>query len=208
MRLARRLVRLNSQPIFGLLPQSTSRVYRGMDCGDELKSGWEFRPRHGKQVKMVQDIIHTKVAKTTLITTHINNGTDNSCTCDTLTSFDISWCSNIAEVIHTYHINNGTNNSCSVLWGSEKHYQLKEALSVLMLCAPVFIFISGGSALLGHPRCGLSIWLSLLAISNTLFWVYAIFSREERISAISRRDRNTRDRILDLSRLIYGTIQS
>ena len=30
----------------------------------------------------------------------------------------------------------------------------KEALSVLMLCAPVFIFTSGSSALLGRPRCG------------------------------------------------------
>ena len=30
-------------------------------------------------------------------------------------------------------------------------------LSVLMLCTPVFIFTSGSSALLGHPRCGLSI---------------------------------------------------
>ena len=31
-----------------------------------------------------------------------------------------------------------------------------------MLCAPVFIFTSSSSALLGLPRCGLSIWLSLL----------------------------------------------
>ena len=30
----------------------------------------------------------------------------------------------------------------------------KEALSVLMLCAPVFIFTSGSSALLGRPHCG------------------------------------------------------
>ena len=47
----------------------------------------------------------------------------------------------------------------------------KKALSVLMLCTPVFIFSSSSSALLGRPRCGLSIWLSLLAIFNTLFWV-------------------------------------
>ena len=33
----------------------------------------------------------------------------------------------------------------------------KEAPSVLMLCALVFIFTSGSSALLGRPRCGLSI---------------------------------------------------
>ena len=44
-----------------------------------------------------------------------------------------------------------------------------------MLCTPVFIFTSGSSALLGRPRCGLSIWLSLLAIFNTLFWVYVNF---------------------------------
>ena len=43
-------------------------------------------------------------------------------------------------------------------------------LSVLMVCTPVFIFTSGSSALLGRPRCGLSIWLSLFAIFNTLFW--------------------------------------
>ena len=42
-----------------------------------------------------------------------------------------------------------------------------------MLCAPVFIFTSGSSTLLGCPCCGLSIWLSLLVIFNTLFWVYA-----------------------------------
>ena len=52
---------------------------------------------------------------------------------------------------------------------------IKEALPVLMLCTPVSIFTSGSSALLGRPRCGLSIWLSLLAIFNTLFWVYANF---------------------------------
>ena len=50
---------------------------------------------------------------------------------------------------------------------------LKEALSVLMLCTPLFIFTSGSSALLGCPHCGLSTWLLLLAIFKTLFWVYA-----------------------------------
>ena len=44
-----------------------------------------------------------------------------------------------------------------------------------MLCAPVFIFTSGSSALLGRPRCGLLTCQSLLAIFNTLFWVYADF---------------------------------
>ena len=50
---------------------------------------------------------------------------------------------------------------------------------VLMLCALVFIFPSGSSALLGRPRCGLPIWLSLLAIFNTLFWVYVSSFRRE-----------------------------
>ena len=36
-------------------------------------------------------------------------------------------------------------------------YIVKEALSVLMLCAPVFIFTSGSSALSGRSHCGLSI---------------------------------------------------
>ena len=44
-----------------------------------------------------------------------------------------------------------------------------------MLCAPVFIFISGSSALLGYPHCGLSIWLSLLAIFNTHFFMPFFF---------------------------------
>ena len=57
-----------------------------------------------------------------------------------------------------------------------------------MLCAPVFIFTSSSSALLGRPRCGLSIWLSLLAIFNTLFGVYGIsfFTRKR------TKDENTR----------------
>ena len=36
-------------------------------------------------------------------------------------------------------------------------FVLEEALSVLMLCVPVFIFTFGSSAFLGRPRCGLSI---------------------------------------------------
>ena len=48
-----------------------------------------------------------------------------------------------------------------------------------MLCMPLFIFTSGSSALLGCSRCGLSIRLSLLAILNALFWVYANFSQEK-----------------------------
>ena len=53
----------------------------------------------------------------------------------------------------------------------------------IMLCTPVFIFISGSSAqLLWHPDCGLSIWLSLLvlAIFSTLFWVCVKFFTRKR----------------------------
>ena len=58
----------------------------------------------------------------------------------------------------------------------------KEALSVLMLCAPVFIhvFISCSSTLLGRPCSGLSIWLSLLAISIHFSEFISIFSQENR----------------------------
>ena len=54
-----------------------------------------------------------------------------------------------------------------------KAFNFQFQFSALMLCATVFIFTSGSSALLGRPRCGLWIWLSLLAIFNTLFWGYA-----------------------------------
>ena len=57
--------------------------------------------------------------------------------------------------------------------------RVKKAISLLMLCAPVFIFTSGTSSLLGHPRCGVSIWLSLLAIFDKLFWVYADLFHEK-----------------------------
>ena len=67
-----------------------------------------------------------------------------------------------------------TRNEPSLCW-----LQIKEALSVLMLCAPVCIFTFGSSALLGRPRCGLSIWMSLLAILNPLFWVYANLFHEK-----------------------------
>ena len=67
-----------------------------------------------------------------------------------------------------------------VKWpGKSTRPKVKEALSVLMLCAPVFIFTSGSSALLGRPRHGLSIWLWLLDIFNKLFWVFADFFHEK-----------------------------
>ena len=53
-------------------------------------------------------------------------------------------------------------------------------LSLLILCAPVFIFTSGSSAHLGRPHCGLSIWLSLLAIFNTRFWGYVNYFTRKR----------------------------
>ena len=48
----------------------------------------------------------------------------------------------------------------------------RSSLSINALCQPMFIFTSSSSALLGYPCCGLLIWLSLLGIFNTLFWVY------------------------------------
>ena len=62
----------------------------------------------------------------------------------------------------------------------------KDALSVLMLCAPVSIFTSGSSALLGRPRCGLSIWLSLLAIFNTLFWFFFFHEKTDKTRKYSK----------------------
>ena len=87
-----------------------------------------------------------------------------------------------------------------LLWGDwSSRLTCKEALSVLMLCKPVYIYIRQLSSFpaseeplsgkcccvcryyyyyycsLGHPRCGLLICLLLLAISNTLLWVYATF---------------------------------
>ena len=49
----------------------------------------------------------------------------------------------------------------------------------LMLCVPVFIFTSSFSAILGRPRCGLLMWLSLLAMFDTLFWVCVNFFHEK-----------------------------
>ena len=66
----------------------------------------------------------------------------------------------------------------------------------------IFIFTSGSSAFWGHPRCGLLIWLSLLAIFNALFWVYAIFcmSRRNKTQIIYLKAAN----ILEGSILIGG----
>ena len=45
---------------------------------------------------------------------------------------------------------------------------LRSSLSINALWACVYIFTSGSSALSGRPRCGLSIWLPLLAIYSTI----------------------------------------
>ena len=50
----------------------------------------------------------------------------------------------------------------------------KESLSVLKLCAPVLIFISSSSALLGCPCCGLSI--ATCHIHYTVLNLYQFFS--------------------------------
>ena len=54
---------------------------------------------------------------------------------------------------------------------------LREGLSINALHACVYIYIE--AALLGRPHCGLSTWLLLLAIFNTLFWVYDNSFHEE-----------------------------
>ena len=59
--------------------------------------------------------------------------------------------------------------------GTTRSILLKEVPPLLMLCAPVFMFTSGSSALSWRPLCGLLIWMSLLDIFNTRFWVYALF---------------------------------
>ena len=82
--------------------------------------------------------------------------------------------------------------ACLSAVGANEPVVTLNELWVLMLCAPVFIFTSGSSALLGRPRCGLSIWLSLLVIFNTLFWVYwcqIVFTRKR------KKHENTRSAI-------------
>ena len=82
-----------------------------------------------------------------------------------------------------FHVVNRTKTRLSCYWNVYKTSKkiFREALSVLMLCTPVFIhvFTSCSSALLGCRHCGLSIWLSLLAIFSTLFWVYVKFFSQE-----------------------------
>ena len=76
---------------------------------------------------------------------------------------------------------------------------IKGALSINALRAYVY-----SSALLGRPRCGLSIWLSLVAIFSALFWVYATFFFHEKMdkarkylkSAIFESYENGRRRLL------------
>ena len=54
----------------------------------------------------------------------------------------------------------------SVLPDRKVNRTVKEAFSVLTLYMPVFIFTSGSSAHLGHPRCGLSIWFYSIQFSE------------------------------------------
>ena len=78
-------------------------------------------------------------------------------------------------------------NSLIAVWGLKK--------------LSVFIFTSGSSAILGRSCCGLSIWLSLLAIFNTLIIsLYQFVSRENgqntKILVIFRMMRNGHRRLL------------
>ena len=92
---------------------------------------------------------------------------------------DIVYSSIVVLVVSIYHV---TRSIFLSNLGRPSFSFLKELLSQkLMLCTTVFIFTSGSSALLGRPHiCGLSIWLSLLAIFNTLFWVYINFFFHEK----------------------------
>ena len=75
----------------------------------------------------------------------------------------------------------GTHTKRSVLLHQiQRIGDVKEALSVLMLCTPVSLFTSGSSAPLGRPRCGLLIWLSLLPYSIHFSELVPIFSKENR----------------------------
>ena len=72
-----------------------------------------------------------------------------------------------------------TNNQDILLWEEKKNQPppsptqtIKDSLSLLMFCVPVFIFSSGSSALLGCPRCGLSIWLSILGKSKPAIFIW------------------------------------
>ena len=56
--------------------------------------------------------------------------------------------------------------------GVSRYLCFKEVLSVLMLCAPVFIFTSGSSALLGRQR---QLWLIDLTVATCRIQVYAFF---------------------------------
>ena len=55
-----------------------------------------------------------------------------------------------------------------------------QTLSVLMLrnCAPVFIFTTGSSTLLGRPRCGLSICCYLLHSIHFSEFMSVVFTRK------------------------------
>ena len=58
---------------------------------------------------------------------------------------------------------------CKAWWLMKTQSRMVKVLSLLMLCAPVFIFTSGSSFRLGRTHCGFSIWLSLFAIFTTLY---------------------------------------
>ena len=65
----------------------------------------------------------------------------------------------------TNHVLPG-NHTVSKIYNYSTFHKLKlltyrSCLSINALCACVYIYTSGNSAIVGHPRCGLLIWLSL-----------------------------------------------
>ena len=67
-----------------------------------------------------------------------------------------------SESTQCFQAGNSKTSNGELWWG----ISLKK-LSLLMLCTPIFILTTSSSTLLGHPHCGSSIWLSLLALFNT-----------------------------------------
>ena len=63
----------------------------------------------------------------------------------------------LSRAVFTAVIHSNTNGRCNLSGNAcslkEIIPELKEALSVLMLCPPVFKFTAGSSTLLGCPRC-------------------------------------------------------
>ena len=96
-----------------------------------------------------------------------------------------------------------TRNICDVHW---RTLALKSLRGGSLSIHYFFFYLHPAAQLfLGHPwRCGLSIWLSLLAKFNTHFWVYVIFffhEKTDKTREYSKWYENGRRRLPDAQRL-------